>query len=437
MTASPSEYVVVARATSAAQFPAGRTLKLDLPEGTAVLETEYITGAGGLPLGMRGTLRGQATSVSDAQRRMTARLSSVMRWMGLVGNAAQTDTATVVAHGVEVRDGAVEFVAYGRPADVADMPPKPRTIHPDSMAAFIDGLNRYGADSAEAVSLYDRAVGNYCQAVRYWIPEQVLLAGEYLWLATEALSRAMVEVEAARCGLNLNNLARKRGIAKPALYPAARGRIFDGHPDALTALSEASEGFEHGYADLDSVRSGFAPVLSVAARCVRRALITELSLPPQAEVEILDPSRDDPLPIVPEVHRFLGQIRAIEGSTAPDRIEDVVEAFWGFGPVSAGPTPGGPSGLGRDASATLKNAPPGMEFSGVHRVRSSASMSLQGQVITPAAADGTPDLKDHRRTTEPPDSTEGPVVAGPPGMDDAGLEPATSALSRRISVVKP
>jgi hypothetical protein len=46
------------------------------------------------------------------------------------------------------------------------------------------------------------------------------------------------------------------------------------------------------------------------------------------------------------------------------------------------------------------------------------------------------DAFDRARDHETPGTPKAPQRRGPPGMDDAGLEPATSALSRRKHVAK-
>jgi hypothetical protein len=316
------QYIVVVKATSAAQLPPGHALILDVPDGQWRIQNAS-AGASSL----RGEMRGPATDLNDAYRRMPMRIGGAFGWLLLVANATIGDEVLVVAHGLQPRGDAVNLIAYETPSLTGQLPLRTRTVDPDLVVAVMQGGDRYAAVSSEAGAYYSRAVGRYRDALKYWTYETGLLAGEFLWLSAEVLSRALVEAEAASKRMTPKNLAQSKKVNGPdQLYRRARKQtIFLGEEDALEALEAASHGFEHGYGELDSVRQQSGPILRRAARCVRRALIKALNLPAAVEAAILDPSIEEPLPILPEMRAIAARVRVTDADVAPETIKDAIE----------------------------------------------------------------------------------------------------------------
>lgn len=109
-----------------------------------------------------------------------------------------------------------------------------------SVGALLEAANRYRSGGYHA-----RAVGLYREALT---PESTLLAAEYLWMATEALSRGIVEAEAAQRNMTPGNLAQLRKVAGPrTLYRLAREEVvFTEDAEASTPSARRARGSSTG-----------------------------------------------------------------------------------------------------------------------------------------------------------------------------------------------
>jgi hypothetical protein len=249
-----------------------------------------------------------------------------------------------------------------------ELPPGYRVVEPELVQELLTAHDRYLAKSAEAADLLDRAVANYYDALRHWMEEQVLLTGEYLWMAAETLSRAHVEMEAAAAdGITPKNLCRMYGKQDvKQLYELARQDVFAGHLDTLKKLNDVSDAFEHGYMNRGNLRAEVAPLLVDSARCIRHGLVKELDLAAAIEAAVLDPARDEPKGLVPEVHVLHGRIEIADASVAPERLADAIEPSWTFDAPTADPA-GGP--MRREVDISFGNVPDGMRAALDHVVR--------------------------------------------------------------------
>ena len=251
------------------------------------MTSEYVGESSRWPLMLRAEIRGAATGLQDAQQRLGARAGSLLPLVALAANAAHADPALVVAHGLSPDvDQPAEWIAYEWPPASEYVPPHSRTIEPNLVGALLEGGDRF-----PSAGYHGRAVGLYREALKHWTPETELLAGEYLWMATEALSRGVVEAEATQRAITPQNLAQLHGVSgPPALYARAREQtIFKGDAAIVSTLQQASDGFEHGYRDLDAVREMLHPILLEVTKRVRQALIEVLALDPEHEKALLAP----------------------------------------------------------------------------------------------------------------------------------------------------
>jgi hypothetical protein len=115
----------------------------------------------------------------------------------------------------------------------------------------------------------------YRQALLSSAPQKVLMAGEFLFISAETLGQALVAKDAAAADMSRKNLRRHAVTSggKSQIRKYLEERVFAGDSEAYAAMEEASNGFEHGYKDIEIIRQDFVKVLPRAFGHVRRALI--------------------------------------------------------------------------------------------------------------------------------------------------------------------
>ena len=336
--ASSSEFFVVVRALSAAHLTPDDVFAARHEDCLCVVATEF-TGPDPSrlwPVSLQATVRGSAANLTEAQHRFSGLGGSMFGLISLAANAAHSDPGIVVAHSASTSAADPgEWIGYESTPATAHFPPSVKTIRAELVGRLLEAGGNY-----PSAGYHGRATGLYCEVLKHWKPETTLLAAEYLWLATEALSRGIVEAEAARKGMTPNNLARKGKV--DALYARAREEMFAGDEAALKALEEASNGFEHSFMPLPEVRALTEPFLAPAARRVRHALISVVGLSPDDEAALLAPEFDTPWPLLPPMHFMRGELLVSDPSLGAVPVEEPIEVAWEeMGPAQIEGTPEG------------------------------------------------------------------------------------------------
>lgn len=170
-------------------------------------------------------------------------------------------------------------------------PPGKRRFASEGTHALLSGIGKHPVGG-----LLYRAVEAYRRALGHWIPEEKLLAGEFLYISAEALSRFLVQSRSEQQGTSRKNLARLEGADDPeSLRKKLLGEeVFAGDTEASQNLAEASNGFEHGYLALNEVRGLLDSVLQRSMSHVRRALIDAVDVPSDARAALLAQSFEEP-----------------------------------------------------------------------------------------------------------------------------------------------
>ena len=298
-------YLVQMRAYAAAHFRFGEPLLLTWPDAQAVFQSEYTGGKSrrAYPVTIHGEIRGEGESLNEAQRRLSRALSRVFPLLAVASNAAVADPIMVIAHGLDLTEPQ-PFLGYRTPTATDWFPPGDRFIDRDATLALISAVGKI----LEFKRLQN-AVETYSRALGHWIPEQRLLAGEYLYICAETLSRFIVERRAAAKGMTTHNFAQWSKTGKEELHNRILAdEVFAGDNEALDALYAASNGFEHGYKVADEVRELIEPVLDRSMTLVRRALVGALDIEEAMRDKLLAPDYEQPKGLVPEVWLIEGEL---------------------------------------------------------------------------------------------------------------------------------
>ncbi len=296
-------------------------------DATAMLQSEYTGGADGraYAVTIHGEIRGEGSSLDEAQPRLGRAIASTFPLIALAANAAIAPPLPIAAHGLDLASPQ-RFVGYQTPGPNEWFPPGARKIDVPATTALATKVVNH-PESA----LLQRAIETYRRALSHWVPEEHLLAGEFLFISAETLSRFLIESRAATRGVSPKNLARLEGAQseKQLRWRFLRDEIFAGDEAALDAMTQASNGFEHGYMAIDEVRGLISSVLEQSFGFVRRALIDASGADAASRNRLLGESYDEPRGLVPVVRSARGHLsRRDDGQPPGEMPGGAIELEW-------------------------------------------------------------------------------------------------------------
>jgi hypothetical protein len=304
------------RAHAAAHFEFDRHIQINWPDAVALLQSEYTGGPDGraYPVTLFGEIRGEAPSLDEAQQRLSSALGNALPIVALAANAAIDDPLPIGALGLDVSEPR-EFMWYATPRAEDWFPVGARTIDPEATLALMTAVGT----NPNVVHLL-RAIESYRRALSNWVPERRLMAGEFLFIAAETLSRFLVEARSSGRGITPRNLARLEGLADQDTLRSRylHDEIFAGDGAALDAMQNASNGFEHGYMKTPDVLGLIDSALERSMTAVRRALIGASGLADDAADTLLGGYYAEPRGIVPPIHVIRGEIARVDAALPAD-----------------------------------------------------------------------------------------------------------------------
>jgi hypothetical protein len=347
------------RAYSAVNFDWDDSLTISWPNAVGILQSEYTGGEHGnaYPVTIHAEIRGEAESLEDAEPWLASLIGETLAPLSLAGNAAIADPLAVATYGVDL-SRPQPFRGYRTPEPEEFFPPGGRRF---DVAATHDLLAAVG--SHPETEILRRAVEAYRHALGYWTPEARLLAGEFLYIASETLSRFLVESRARDGGMTPKNLARSNGLAGPdKLRSQFMDEIFSGHNDVRESLEKASNGFEHGYMASGNVVDLVDPVLEPAFGLVRAALIEHCGVNHEVRDVLLSDRYSEPRTLLPPLNVVEGEISRIDPSAlVPDLPVGSIDLRWEGGrPIAT--KEGEDVQIGFNWSVTLASASENVQF---------------------------------------------------------------------------
>ena len=320
-------YAVRLRSYAAAHFEWSVVNTITWHFAEAKLQSEYTGGDDGraYAVTIHGEIRGAGESLEEAEPRLSTALADVLPLVALSGNAAVADPLLVTAHGLDLTSPQ-PFVGYRTPNAWEWFPPGRRILDADATLALMTAVGNHPQSD-----LLGRAIEAYRRALQHWIPEKRLMAGEFLFIAAETLSRFMLESRAASGGMTRKNLARKQGASgvDELRRSYLTDEIFGADADAFEAVEAASNGFEHGYMAVADVRGLPEPVLERSMRLVRRALIIESGVADASRDRLLTQDYEEPRGLVPMIAFVRGDLELVDSALpAPTMQGGDIELKW-------------------------------------------------------------------------------------------------------------
>lgn len=299
MGATPTtqaRYVVVLRARSAARLlpEDGWEHYISAVPGLGLGEVRVRTytrwvrdGQHSLPRELVVDVRGNASSLEEAIVKFSTIARLFVTFAGFVANVDVGSPDVHIAYDDTPNSSSRPFLETFIPDEIG-LVGEGRILRKDLLVsacmAFLDAKH----DSARI----SRALRQYELALRHWYLGGEWLALSHLYMAVEALTKAVIRKESRDRGISEEELAESLGVITndpdrprwvPALGEQVRAQlIFAGDRDTFKAAKDASDGLEHGYLELDEVAANALRCADKTFEYVRRTIIDLLDL--QSEV---------------------------------------------------------------------------------------------------------------------------------------------------------
>jgi len=299
--AAGSEYVVVSRAQSSAHFAAGDGCEFNLdaiPElGKGPIRVRIFTrwatsGEISLPRELIIEIRGGAGSLDEAATKfgMIARPFATM--VGFVANVRVGPVEVHLAY--ECADGQAErqfletFIA-----DEQGAMGEGRLVDKSLMIETCNAFHTLEID----IPRVSRGLRQYELALRQWYLGGEWLALSHLYMAVEALTKAVIRKTIADRGIRKEELAQsfhlvtddpERPRWREYLDQQVREQlIFRGDSETYKTAKNASDGLEHGSWDLDKIAEHAVKCADKTFHYVRQTVLELLNLPPEVAEKLM------------------------------------------------------------------------------------------------------------------------------------------------------
>jgi hypothetical protein len=349
------------RAHAAAHFEFEDVLTVTWPDAVATFQSEYTGGDDGraYPVTIHGEIRGPGTSLEEAEPRLAATIGNVLPIISLAANAAIADPLAVASFGTDLSTPQ-PFIGYETPRAEEWPPTGKRRIDTDATLALAACVGTH-----PQTQLLQGAIEFYRRALGHWIPEERLLAGEFLFIAAETFSRFLLEARAAEGNMTPKNLVRHHGLPGEAQLRRRflEDEVFAGDADAFAALEAASNGFEHGYMTVDHVRGLMEPVLERSFGYLRQSMINAVVSDATIQGRLLIEEFEEPRALVPIVRFVHGELAMIDPDGTPPALDIApVDLEWRPSPPVATKNEDGETQLTFKPNITVANLQAGTKL---------------------------------------------------------------------------
>jgi len=192
---------------------------------------------------------------------------------------------------------------------------------------LVQGLMAAIAKHSQADRLR-RAAAQYSQALSLWRPGHEIECLAHLYIAVEAISKAVLRDHLRRAQISEDELAEKWKVEgttklerrKNIESEVRRQLIFCNDIACYREARKISDGFEHGYSDYDEVRKPAQELIVRCAHYVRRAIISILDLEHSVFERLFEPNYAEPRGPVSIIRYLRGTLSGkAEQLAAPDQ----------------------------------------------------------------------------------------------------------------------
>ena len=233
--------------------------------------------------------RGQADTLEDALQSFANIARVLLSIVSLAGNGPIGDVNIELGYesapGLSRRSFFQQFLPEpsGRPA-------------PTRLAPIEDAKHLiYAVESSAEKERLVRAIAHYYHALQAWQVGNEVFAVSHLFIAVEALTKAVLRDLLAREGIREEDLLKRWNIQKKELDPEVRRRLLFQCNDAVYKSAKcASDGYEHSFLTPEAVRTPALQARDPTACYVREAILRLAAVPPDVYSRLTSPPFDKP-----------------------------------------------------------------------------------------------------------------------------------------------
>ena len=234
---------------------------------------------------------GSASSLDEAAEQFSRSAVVFLPVVAIAANASVDDPEMELAFETTATASERDFLQCHIP-DEQGAPRRGRRIDPIATVALLEAIQR--SVHRERVL---RAVNQYRLSLQSWRFGYESIAVAHLWMAAEALTKAVLRAEIQRRGLTSEaDLASALGVDIKVLDSTIRRQIiFAGDTECYENGKGASDGLEHGFLGFDEIRTRAASIRLRMARLVRNAVFDVLDVPAATATLLGSAPFDEPL----------------------------------------------------------------------------------------------------------------------------------------------
>jgi hypothetical protein len=255
-------------------------------------------------------VRVQAQSFNAAVNEGLQAAHSQLLGLTVAANSFVANPVLVAAY--EIDPGVVEreWIQRYQPPE-HPIPPNTREITSAAAGEFMRAAEHHPHRSR-----FGRVLAFYREALRYAEKDSALLAVEYQHITAETLTSVLRDVIQDDLNLTDEQMYAHFGVdidvpnAKGALLKCIRlQEIYGGESDLRRQVERVSNGFEHGFEDLNAAKDAAENVVGDAGRLVRSAILRVARLRRET-LSYLDSERFVvPMPLFSVEYLYMGKLR--------------------------------------------------------------------------------------------------------------------------------
>lgn len=268
-------FVVVLGAESAARFNENEGLEIPCSSPLGPLSVRLRTNyahegyESRVPRGLLIEANGTASSIDEAIKLFASKSEFFPPLLALATNAAVKDLTLAMAFEVTPGVNEREFFQNFVQTETGTLPIPSRPVPIDAFSELLEAI----ASHSERDRI-QRAIAQYHHALKHWDPADNIISLAHIYMGLEALTKAYLRRECTARNLDEEHLAEAVGVEKKVLDAWVRRVVlFRGDDECYGQAKDASDGFEHGFLELQKVRSLATESRDKAARYLRDAIL--------------------------------------------------------------------------------------------------------------------------------------------------------------------